>query len=90
MLVPHVKADVVGEHISGHLDALVTNDPSKGKNGDLRSSSADIDDHIAFGLLHIDPDPDRCRHGFVDEVDLLGTCVFGRIPNRSFFHFRDA
>ncbi len=90
MLAAHVLFDVLRELITRYADVLVAYDTAQRDHRDLRGPPADIDDHVAHGLFHIDPDADRRGHGFVDQVDLLRARVLRTVPHGALLHFGDA
>ena len=90
VLAAHVFLDVLGELVTGHADVLVGHDTAEGDDRNLRGTPADVDDHVAHRLLHINADTDGRSHGLVDQEDLLGPGVFGAVLDRPLLDLRDA
>ena len=55
-----------------------------------RRVAADMGSINADTCTSIDADTDGSGHGFVDQVDLLGTGVFAAVLHRALLHFGDA
>ncbi len=90
VLPAHVVDDVHGKLITCHPDGLITHDTAESDYCNLRSATPDIDDHVAHGLLHIQTDTQRCSHGLMDEVALLGAGLLCRVENGALLHLGDA
>src|SRR5690606_1559228 len=85
-----VLNDGVVQLVAAHANRLVDHDARERDDGDLRRAAADIDDHVADGLLYIQPDADCRRHGFIDEIDLPRTGMLCRVTDGTLFHLGDA
>ena len=73
-----VAADPHG--LAGHHSA-------QGDDGDVRGTAADIDDHVAAGLVDGQSRPDRRGHRFLDQERFAGPGADGRLDDRPPFDF---
>src|SRR5690625_1873041 len=55
-------------------------------DSDLRSTATDVDNHVTHRLMDIETDPYGSCHRFVNQMNLLGTRVFGTVPDSSSLH----
>src|SRR5690606_12138559 len=69
------------ELVAAGADGLVDDDARERDDGDLGGAPADVDDHVADGLVDVEADPDGRRHRLVDELDLLGAGVLRRVAD---------
>ena len=87
MLGAHVVGNVVGKNITGNFNRLVADNSAQGKNRNLGGSATDVNNHVPFGLKHINAYTDCSSHGLVNEVDLFGVGVLCRVAYGALFDF---
>ena len=86
VLLAHVVLDVVVEHVSGSLHALLLHDASEGDHGDLRGTAAYVHHHVPFRRLHVKADTERGGHRFVDQVDFAASGMLAGIAHGADLH----
>ena len=89
MLTPHVIFNVTRKLVPSNSDICVGHNPSKCNYSDLRCASSDIDDHIAHRFLNIDADSNCSGHRFMNEIDILASCMLCRILYSAFLYICD-
>src|SRR4029079_11385906 len=68
---------------------LVTYDTRQCNHRNSRSSSTDIDDHIADRLLNIDPNTKGCCHRFMKKVNFLCASLLRTITHGTLLNLRN-
>jgi hypothetical protein len=81
--------DSLVEFVAGHAHTAAEDDTCEGNKGDFGCSAADVDDHVAGGLLNGEPDADSRGHRFFNEINFARPGVRSGIFDRALFHFRD-
>ncbi len=56
VLLAEVHLDVVGEHVSGHLDGVLHHDASEGDYRDFRCTSSYVNHHVSLWRLYVEAD----------------------------------
>ena len=72
VLLLHPADDRLVEVVAGGTDRLAGDDAAEADHGDLGRAAADVDDHVAGGLVDREPGADRGRHRLLDDVDPAG------------------
>src|SRR3989338_54715 len=68
-------------------DRFRVDDVRERDDSHLFRAAADIDYHVAGGLLYRKAYADRCGYGLLDQIYLAGTRSLGRIFDRAFLDF---
>ncbi len=91
VLLLHELDDRVVELVAGDTDRLAGHDATEGDDRDLGRAAADVDDHVAGGLLHGEAGTDGRGHGLLDDVGgLAGAGVLGGLLHGPLLHAGDA
>ena len=65
--------DQIVELIATDSEAMAYHDATQRHHGNLRSATANINDHAASGLTRWESGTNRCRHGLFNEIRM--TCT---------------
>ena len=65
-------------------------DAAEADHRDLGGAAADVDDHVAGGLVHGQPGADRGRHRLLDDVDPAGAGLVAGLLDRALLDGGDA
>ena len=84
------RDDGLVEHVACHPDAAGRHDAAQRDDGDLGRAAADVHDHAAGGLADGQACTDGRSHGLLDDGDLAGTSLQGRLTHRAALDFRHA
>src|SRR2546421_626664 len=77
--------------VPGDANRLAGHDPTERDDRDFRGAAADVDDHVAAGLVHGEAGADGGGHGLLDDVGrLAGARVLGRLLHGALFDAGDA
>ena len=87
VLAAHILLDVGRKVVAGHFDGVVRNDASQRDDGDLGRAAAYVDDHVAFGRVHVDADADGGCHRFEEQVNVASAGMFCRVAHGTQLHF---
>src|SRR4051812_32771423 len=79
--------DVGGKFITGDTDTLVAYNTCQRNHRNTGGSSADIDDHIAYGLFYVDTYTECSGHRLMDHIYFFRAGLFGTIAHGTFFYF---
>ena len=90
VLPADVGNDRLVELVTGDPDGAGEHDAAERQNGHLGGAAADVDDHGAAGVRHVEPRADRRRYRLFDQHDLLGAGVKRDVLDGALLHFRDA
>ena len=69
---------------------LAVHDPAEGHHRDLGGAAADVHDHVRARLGHRQARAERGGDGVLDQVDLAGARLLGRLADRAPLHLGDA
>src|SRR5204863_6207485 len=86
----HVSTYRFVELVSANPQAAAEDDAGQRDDCDFASTAADINDHIARGLMDRQTNADRRGHGLLNQVNLPRTGMGGRVLDCTFLHFSDA
>ena len=84
------RDDGLVEHVACHPDAAGCHDAAQRDDSDLGRAAADVHDHTAGGLADGQACTDGRSHGLLDDGDLTGTGLQGRLTHRTALDFRHA
>ena len=90
VFLSHVLYNRFVETAAGRLDGFAFHYAAGRDHGDLRSSSADVDDHVTIRLADVDAGAQRGRDSLFQQVDLSRSGFDSRIDHRALFHAADA
>ena len=90
VLAPHVMDDHLVHLVPRDPDRVADDHATERDDGDLGRAPADVDDHIAGGLLDGQARPDGGGHRLLDEVRLARPRVEGRLLDRALLDFGHA
>ena len=77
VLAAHVFLNIRREVVAGHTDGVVADDTAQGNHGNLGAAAADVNDHVTFRCLHVEPHAEGCSHRFEDEIDVASVRMLG-------------
>ena len=78
------------EHVTGHAHTAGGHDAAQRDHGDLRRAAADVHDHAAGGLADGQARADGSSHRLLNDGDLTGTGLEGRLTHSAALHFGHA
>ena len=79
VLLAHMIHDVLRQFVASGVDGLILDDTTERDDSDLRRTTTDVHDHVAFGGEDVDAYADSCSHGLVDHVDVTATSVLAGV-----------
>ena len=88
VLLAHILLDVIGEDITGGLDALVGHDASEGDDGHFCGTASDIDYHTAGRCGDVNADSEGSRHRLEDEGHVAATGTLSGVADGADLHRR--
>ena len=83
VLLLHPRDDRLVEVVAGGADRQAGDDAAQGDHGDLGGAAADVDDHVAGGLVDGQPGADRGGHRLLDDVDPAGAGLVAGLLDRA-------
>ena len=84
------RDDGLVEVVAGGADGQAGDDAAQRDDRDLGGPAADVDDHVAGGLVHGEPGADRGGHRLLDDVDPAGTGLVARLLHGALLDGGDA
>jgi hypothetical protein len=90
VLLLHPRDDRLVEVVAGRADAHAGDDAAEADHRDLGRAAADVDDHVAGGLVDRQTRADRGRHRLLDDVDPARSGLVAGLLHRALLHGSDA
>ncbi len=90
VLLLHPRDDRLVELVAGRADAERRHDAAEGDDRDLGGAAADVDHHVAGGLVDRQPGADRGRHRLLDDVDPAAARLVAGLLDRTLLDRGDA
>ena len=75
--------------VAGHAHGLAVDDSGQRDHGDIGRAAADVDHHVARGLLDGQAGADGGRHRFLDQVHFTGLGAVGAVLHRALLDLRN-